>query len=117
MIGYAPIHEKDLPAAAHIRLTTFSLTEAKYGLKVKVIGCMELKDAPFLPDHIRGTIDLAGKSIPVIDSATRTGNRPRKITSDACIVVSKDSPDAPTYTSGAIYEDISEVLALIKGKL
>ncbi|HEG44779.1 MAG TPA: hypothetical protein ENH94_12115 [Phycisphaerales bacterium] len=117
MIGYAPIHEKDLPVDARIRLTTFSLTEAKYGLKVKVIGCMELKDAPFLPDCVRGTIDLAGKSIPVIDSPARTGNHPRKITSDACIVVSKDSPDAPTYTSGVIYEDISEVLDLIKGKL
>ncbi len=117
MIEYAPTHDESPPATAHTRLTTFSLIKAKYGLKVKVIGCMELKDAPFLPDHIRGTIDLAGKSIPVIDSRSKTGHRPRVITSEACIVVSKDTPDAPTYTSGVIYKDISEVLDLIKGKL
>jgi purine-binding chemotaxis protein CheW len=72
---------------------TVSLGDDRFGIPVsrvkEIIECGQIVSLPMAPEAVRGTINLRGKVVPVIDLAVRFGRSAMTIGRRTCIVIAE----------------------------
>lgn len=104
------------PEAVH-QLVVFHLGEESFGIDIfrvnEIIRLKEVTPVPGSPAHIKGLINLRGKTIPVMDLRMRFDIEPTEDTeSSRIIVVSVDNDGV-----GMIVDAVTEVLNLPASEL
>ncbi len=105
----SPIGEK--------RVTTFTAQQQDNGMKLMIAGWMQMHPARNMPNYVRGTIRLDEENVPIVDLQAKTGKTPKRITENACVVLYERKSGKKTVTTGAIYEDVTDLLKSMRGKL
>lgn len=98
-------------------LTTFSFIRGSYGLRISVIGCMELGEIQTEEPILRGIIELRNERIAIIDPRVVNGLESTPIDGQTCIVVVEPVISGQRLKIGVIVEDLSEVLNIASCKM
>ncbi len=99
-------------------LTTFSFERKDNCADIKIVGCMELTPAGAAMDGaIRGTINLRGQLVPVIDAQARMGGEPIIIDHGCCILLIEHVRRGRSTQVGLLVPDISDVLDVISDEI
>jgi purine-binding chemotaxis protein CheW len=90
----------------------FQLADETYGVEIfrvnEIIRLREITPVPKTETHIRGLVNLRGKTIPVIDLRVRFHLAPSEHTENARIIV----VDSEAGTVGIIVDAVREVITL-----
>lgn len=91
------------------KFLTFFLAGTEYGISIsnvmEIIGLMDIRSIPYMPDFIKGVINLRGSIIPAIDLRLKLGIEPEDYTKESVIIIVK----IIDYKMGLIVDRISEV--------
>lgn len=91
----------------------FPMGNEQYGMELRYIteitGIQPITQVPFIPQYIRGIINLRGKIIPVMDVRARFKKEARDYDGRTCIIVLDDGE----ITMGLIVDGVSEVIRLV----
>ena len=99
-------------------LTTFAFVRGGCGLRVSVVGCMELVEfVGNIDDMVRGYIEYRGDRIVVVDPCLAHDSQPTPIDSQTCIVLVEPEVFGKRIRIGVIVEDLSEVLNIASYKM
>ncbi len=82
-----------------------------------IAGWMQMQPAPNMPKYVRGTIRTERENIPIVDLAAKTGNAPKQLTDNACVVLHERRDEGKTVTTGTLYEDVTDLLRTYQDKL
>jgi purine-binding chemotaxis protein CheW len=93
---------------------TFVLAHEAYGLEIlkvrEMIGYVDVTAVAQTPHYVKGTINLRGQVIPVIDLRAKFGMETTEVTEQTCIIVVETAGSARTFDAGIIVDDVREVL-------
>lgn len=98
-------------------LITFVARRIGSEIQVRCRGCRELippNDTP--PSQLRGTIELDGQLVPLVDASIRSHGKGIEISHSSCIVVIERDYAAQRLRVGVIVDDINEVMQLATGR-
>ena len=88
---------------------TFTLAGTQYGIEilrvVEILKMMEITTVPMWPDFAKGTINLRGRVIPVVDLRQKFGLSATEETDQTCTIVVELDGDQ----IGIIVEGVNEV--------
>lgn len=91
---------------------TFELNNTEFGIEilkvVELLTMMEITTVPMWPDFAKGTINLRGQVIPVIDLRQKFGLSPTELTDKTCTIVMELGED----NIGIEVEAVNEVREL-----
>ena len=93
-------------------LTTFAFSRNNYGLKVSIVGCMELIELADSDELVKGYINLRNKKIVVTDLRKSCRIAPTDIDVQTCIVLVDTKLDGRYIKVGVMLQGISEVLSI-----
>jgi len=104
--GVLRVHKDELAG----RYLTFRLGENTYGVElmkvIDIITIQAITSVPYVPDYVKGIINLRGKIIPVIDMRIKFGLPPVGYDDRTCIIVI----EMDRIQVGMIVDTVSEVL-------
>jgi purine-binding chemotaxis protein CheW len=89
-----------------------------FGRVREIMGVQKITAVPASPVFVKGTINLRGKIVPVVDLRLKLGLPEREYKLRTCIVVVQieaaqiEAPAAEKVTIGIIVDSVAEVLAL-----
>ena len=110
----APGHERQADHAPLLIL--FVLSRQDGARRVRCRGCREVvPPIGSTPAHIRGTVELDGQSVPIIDANVWLRASPTLLDSSTCIVIAERQRQAERYCGGVLVPDIDEVMRLAAG--
>jgi len=88
---------------------TFQLDNTEFGIKilkvVELLKMMEITTVPMWPSFAKGTINLRGRMIPVVDLRQKFGLSPTEVTERTCTIVVELGNDQV----GIQVEEVNEV--------
>ncbi len=91
------------------KFLTFTLAETQYGIEilkvVEILKMMEITEVPMWPEFAKGTINLRGRVIPVVDLRQKFGLSATQETDQTCTIVVELDGDQ----IGIIVEGVNEV--------
>lgn len=93
-------------------LTTFAFIRNDYGVRVSIVGCMELVKFPTQSDFVKGYIELRGDKIAIVDPGVLLGKNPMEVSQQTCLVLSEFEVAGQKTKLGVLIGDISEVLCI-----
>ena len=93
-------------------LTTFAFIQSDYGVRVSIVGCMELVEFSTQFGFIKGYIELRGDKIAVVDPGVLFGKDSIGVSSQTCLVLSEFEVSGQKTKLGVLVGDISEVLCI-----
>ena len=97
-------------------LITFVLSRQDGARRVRCRGCREVvPPIGSAPAHIRGTVELDGQPVPIIDANVWLRARPTLLDASTCIVIAERRRQAERYCGGVLVPDIDEVMRLAAG--
>jgi len=102
---------------------TVSLGEARFGIPVsrvkEIIECDAITPLPMAPAAVRGTINLRGRVVPVVDLAVRFGLPSMTIGRRTCIVIAEVDHGDKTraFDFGLLIDAVNEVVDLAPGDI
>jgi len=95
---------------------TFGLDGQQYGIDIlrirEIIGMLPIRSIPQAPPHIRGVINLRGRTIPVIDLRVKFGLGTAAASDRNCIVILESEQAGQTHFIGVAVDSVSEVLTI-----
>lgn len=95
----------------------FIINNQKYALSSKyiteIIEILPITKVPFLPDYMKGIINLRSTIIPVMDARLRFGMEPIKYNERTCIIIIEND----TNKIGLIVDAVNEVLTIPSEKI
>ena len=95
---------------------TFQLAGEIYAINIQhireIIEFGNLTQVPMVPNFIAGVINLRGSVVPVIDLATRFGDKATEITKRTSIVIIELDIEEQLLEIGVIVDIVNEVLEL-----
>jgi len=104
------ISQEEIEDTQHGKYLTFPLGEEEYGIEIsavtEIIGVQKITVLPDLPHFVKGTINLRGKIIPVIDVRLRFKLEEREYQERTCIIV----VNIDDISIGLIVDSVSEVI-------
>lgn len=93
---------------------SFILGKEEYCIPInkvrEIIGIMNITPMPGTPEFVKGVINLRGKVIPVVDMRIRFGINASDYTEKTCIIVSDIISKGVVKLTGAIVDEVSEVI-------
>lgn len=95
---------------------TVSLGEDRFGIPVvrvkEIIECGRIVSLPMAPAAVRGTINLRGKVVPVVDLAVRFGRQPMVVGRRTCIVIAEIEGERmhQMFDVGLLVDAVNEVV-------
>ena len=98
-------------------LTVFAFVRGGYGLRISVVGCMELIEFPEQNSLVRGFIEYGGEKIAVIDPKILSDSEITPINSQTCLVIIEPKVGSSVKKVAVIVEDLSEVLNIASYKI
>lgn len=93
-------------------LTTFAFIQNNYGVRVSIVGCMELVGFSTQSGFIKGYIELRGDKIAIVDPGVLLGKDSIGVSSQTCLVLSEFEVSGQKTKLGVLVGDISEVLTI-----
>ena len=106
--GVLKVHIDELAG----RYLTFMLGENTYGVElmrvIDIITIQAITSVPYVPEYVKGVINLRGKIIPVIDMRIKFGLPSVGYDDRTCIIVI----EMERIQVGMIVDTVSEVLTL-----
>jgi purine-binding chemotaxis protein CheW len=78
----------------------------------EIIEYGQLTTVPMMPAFIRGVINLRGAVVPVVDLASRFGDKPSQVTRRSCIIILEMQVEAETQVIGVVVDAVNEVLEI-----
>lgn len=94
----------------------FIIDNKKYALSSKyileIIEMMPITKVPFLPDYMKGIINLRSTIIPVMDARIRFGIEPVDYDERTCIIIIEKDEDK----IGLIVDAVNEVITILPEK-
>jgi purine-binding chemotaxis protein CheW len=102
---------------------TVSLGDARFGIPVsrvkEIIECDAITPLPMAPAAVRGTINLRGRVVPVVDLAVRFGQGPMTIGRRTCIVIAEveGSRRDRSFDFGLLIDAVNEVVDIAPGDI
>ena len=91
-------------------ITAFSAEKKEYGLKIEVIGCVELQPTRNTSQDVIGIIELDDQVVPILDSRKE---KTSDLTDLSCIVILENLVGDATIMTGRLYENSCRVFDLI----
>lgn len=95
----------------------FMINNQKYALSSKyiteIIEILPITKVPFLPDYMKGIINLRSTIIPVMDARMRFGMNPIEYSERTCIIIIEND----TNKIGLIVDAVNEVLTIPSEKI
>ncbi len=91
-------------------ITAFSAVKQRYGLQIKVAGCVTLKPAQSRSEDVIGVVELNDQIVPILDSRNNTCE---DVTDLCCIVLFENMIGQTTIITGRLYESACQVFDLI----
>ena len=91
---------------------TFRIGKEDFGLAIRhvteIIGIQKITEAPDMPPHVKGVINLRGKVIPVMDVRLRFGMESREYDERTCIIVVR----VEGKSVGLVVDQVNEVASI-----
>lgn len=91
----------------------FIIDDKKYALSSKyileIIEMLPITKVPFLPDYVKGIINLRSTIIPVMDARMRFGINPIEYDERTCIIIIEKDGDK----IGLIVDAVNEVITIL----
>jgi len=100
-----------------VDITAFTVIDNNDGIQIKIGNCVKLHISPGLPDNIIGTIKIEGQIVPVTYPKGKKEIDTQDIDDNFCVILQQRKEGKHTITTGALYEDVSAVLEIIRKKL
>lgn len=95
----------------------FMINNQKYALSSKyiteIIEILPITKVPFLPEYMKGIINLRSTIIPVMDARMRFGMNPIEYSERTCIIIIEND----TNKIGLIVDAVNEVLTIPSEKI
>jgi purine-binding chemotaxis protein CheW len=91
-------------------LTTFAFVRGQYGLRISVVGCLELNSVEDPNEFVVGFTEIRGDVVAVIDPRAMFNLGSTPLEGQTCIVLIEPLIDGNKIKLGVLVEDISEVL-------
>lgn len=95
----------------------FVINNQKYALSSKyiteIIEILPITKVPFLPEYMKGIINLRSTIIPVMDARIRFGMEPIEYSERTCIIIIEND----TNKIGLIVDAVNEVLTIPSEKI
>lgn len=95
----------------------FVINNQKYALSSKyiteIIEILPITKVPFLPEYMKGIINLRSTIIPVMDARMRFGMEPIEYSERTCIIIIEND----TNKIGLIVDAVNEVLTIPSEKI
>ena len=93
-----------------LSLAAFAAGKTDNGVKIKEMGEVELKLSDNFSSHTRGTINIAGKTLPVLSSDQMPQIQHSEITEDSCILLLDSNTSSTEFKVGVLVNDVSEII-------
>ena len=91
-------------------IAAFSAVKQGSGLKIEVIGCVELCPTRSTSENVIGIVELDDQVVPILDSRK---DITADITNSCCIVILENLIGDTTIMTGRLYESSSQVFDLV----
>lgn len=98
-------------------LTAFAFIRGGYGLRISVVGCMELTEFMEPESFVRGFIDYRDEVVAVIDPRILSESQTTPITGQTCLVIIEPKVGSQAKKMAVVVEDLSEVLNIASYKM
>jgi len=106
----------DQSAARAGKYLAFRLGREEFAIQVRkvreIMGLQDITEVPRTPVHVKGVINLRGKVVPVVDLRLKFGLPEQAYTPRTCIIVVELGGESPAVLTGAVVDEVSEVLNL-----
>lgn len=104
------------------KFLSITLGENRYGIDVlrirEIIEYATITPVPMMPPFVRGSINLRGKGVPVIDLAIRFGRGETEVRRRTCIVIVEMNPEGGSGEMvGLLVDAVNEVVDLDAGEI
>ncbi len=97
-------------------LITFVLSREDGARRVRCRGCREiLPPSSSMPEHIRGTVELGGEPVPIVDANVWVHAEQTRIDPDTCILIADRRWNSKRFRGGVLIADIEQVMQLAAG--
>lgn len=100
---------------------TFQLGDEEFGIRApkvrEIMGLQEITAAPRSLPHVKGTINVRGRAVPVIDLRMALGMPAAEYDHRACIVVTQAQTATGPALMGIVVDGVSEVLQLAAAEI
>lgn len=105
-------HVTEFESSLENRFMVFTIDGQDYAIEIRyvveIIGVMPITVVPFLPDCMKGIINLRGGVIPLMDVRLRFALPEQEYTDRTCIIVL----DNDGVQLGLIVDEVQEVLSI-----
>lgn len=103
-------------ASSSQQYLTFTLCGEMFAVAIlnvkEIIEYGAVTEIPMMPPFIRGVINLRGAVVPVIDLASRFGNKASQVARRTCIVIVELIENDQKHDLGVMVDAVSEVLEI-----
>ena len=93
---------------------TFQLADQMFAVDImkirEIIGLMDIRSVPRMPEYIRGVINLRDKVIPIMDLRMRFGMGKIEFSQQSCIVILDLEERGHRFSMGIAVDSVSEVI-------
>ena len=95
----------------------FIINDKKYALSsnyiIEIIEVLPITKVPFLPDYMKGIINLRSNIIPVMDARMRFGIEPIDYNERTCIIIIENNDEK----IGLIVDAVNEVITILPNQI
>ncbi|MBW8017656.1 MAG: hypothetical protein FVQ82_15875 [Planctomycetes bacterium] len=97
-----------------IDLATFATRRVGKDLVIKTIGVFKLKLRCDSNSHTKGTINIAGKTLPILSNQYSTSLSKNEIDKDSCILLLDANQSFLDYRVGILVDSVAEIAKVAK---
>ena len=97
-----------------IDLATYATRRINNGVVIKTIGVFQLKLRCDSNSRTRGTINIAGKTLPILSNQYSTSSSKNEIGKDSCILLLDADQSFFDYRVGILVDSVAEIAKAAK---
>jgi len=97
-----------------IYLATFATRRGSNGVVIKTVGVFPFKIRYEGNSRTMGTINIAGKTLPVLSKQQNIGSSQNEISKDSCILLIEAEESFFDYKVGILVDSVGEVAKVAK---
>ncbi len=97
-----------------IDLATYATRRINNGVVIKTLGVFQLKLRSDGDSHTKGTINIAGKTLPILSDRRSTNLSQNEISKDACILLLDADQSFFDFRVGILVDSVAEIAKVAK---
>jgi len=109
------MNDNEFPAEkTTVDLATYVTRKISNGVVIKTVGVFPLKLRYEVNSRTMGTVNISGKTLPVLSKQESSGSSQKEISKDSCILLIEAEGSFFDYKVGILVDSVGEIAKVAK---